>query len=166
MTTETQQDTADETAEVEEIETTQEASKDTKTFTQDEVNKMIEKRLSSAKAKLFKDEVEPLKAQLGTIDEIKTAAEKTATERDEAKTQAQTAAKERDRLSVALKTGLPADLVERLRGDTVEELEADATALLALVKPAKGSSGFDGGPRPAAKADDDYASSLKKAFGV
>lgn len=38
------------------------------------------------------------------------------------------------RQKVALSKGLPADLVDRLRGDSEEEVSADADALLALVK--------------------------------
>jgi hypothetical protein len=37
------------------------------------------------------------------------------------------------RLRVAVAKGLPADLVDRLRGDSEEELSADADSLLALV---------------------------------
>lgn len=40
--------------------------------------------------------------------------------------------------SVAASKSLPAGLAERLRGNSREELEADADALLALVAPAKG----------------------------
>lgn len=40
---------------------------------------------------------------------------------------------ENARLKVALAKGLPADLADRLKGDTPEEIAADADALLALV---------------------------------
>jgi len=40
---------------------------------------------------------------------------------------------ENTRLKVALAKGLPADLADRLKGDTPEEIAADADALLALV---------------------------------
>lgn len=43
--------------------------------------------------------------------------------------------RENARLRVALAKGLPVDLVDRLRGDTEDELAADADSLLALVKP-------------------------------
>ena len=38
------------------------------------------------------------------------------------------------------RSAVPADLIDRLRGDTEEEMSADADALLKLVKP--------GGPKP------------------
>lgn len=44
----------------------------------------------------------------------------------------------RQRLEIASKKGLPADLAARLQGATAEELERDADALLAFVKPAEG----------------------------
>lgn len=43
---------------------------------------------------------------------------------------------ERMRLTVATSKGLPPELAARLRGETQEELEADADSLLALMKPA------------------------------
>ena len=39
------------------------------------------------------------------------------------------------RLRVATKKGLPADLIDRLKGETEQELEADAEKLLEFVKP-------------------------------
>lgn len=56
---------------------------------------------------------------------------------------------ENARLRVALSKGLPADLVDRLRGQTPEELSADADALLALVGPTRSPvpPTFGGGPR-------------------
>lgn len=42
------------------------------------------------------------------------------------------------RLEVAARKGVPVDLVDRLRGETVEELESDAAALLAFLKPKEG----------------------------
>ena len=46
---------------------------------------------------------------------------------------APTAAVSADAARVALAKGLPADLVDRLRGDTESDIAADADALLALV---------------------------------
>lgn len=42
------------------------------------------------------------------------------------------------RLEVAARKGVPVDLVDRLKGETVEELESDAAALLAFLKPKEG----------------------------
>jgi hypothetical protein len=42
------------------------------------------------------------------------------------------------RLEVGAKKGIPVDLVGRLQGQTAEEIEKDAEALLAFLKPASG----------------------------
>ena len=61
------------------------------------------------------------------------------------------------RFQVANETQLPKELVSRLRGDTLEELQADAKELLALVKSRPESQtepDFDGGARePAPEAN-------------
>lgn len=69
-------------------------------------------------------------------------------ERDQARAQAQ-------RLQVATSKRLPAELAERLRGDTPEELAADADRLLALLKPIADGPGVPppSGGRPAGKFD-------------
>lgn len=53
---------------------------------------------------------------------------------------------ENRRLRVAIAKGLPADLIDRLRGDSEEEIAADADALLALVAPPQTTTAP--GPRP------------------
>lgn len=45
------------------------------------------------------------------------------------------------RRDVAGRKGLPSDLADRLQGETPEELERDADALLALYRPAPPSAG-------------------------
>lgn len=60
------------------------------------------------------------------------------------------------RLRVALDKKVPAELIDRLKGSTKEEIETDADELLKLVKVAPPTS-FDGGPRgnaPAGSMDD------------
>lgn len=52
-----------------------------------------------------------------------------------------------DRLTVALDKGLPKVLADRLKGDTVEALAADADALLALIPKNDDGPDFDAGPR-------------------
>ena len=75
----------------------------------------------------------------------KTAAEaKAAAERVEA---------ENLRLKVALDKNLPSELIDRLRGDSIDELQADAEQLLALVKPRE-IRDFDGGARQSVKGID------------
>lgn len=97
-----------------------------------------------------KRERDALKAQL---DEIEKA---NMTELEKAQRSAQEAQAELDRIrsqslrqQVALSKGVPAELVDRLRGDTEDELNADAEALLALIgaprspkpDPSQGGSG-------------------------
>jgi len=53
---------------------------------------------------------------------------------DQTKSDLETTRAEALRLRVAIKKGIPAELIDRLKGDTEEDLEADADALLALVK--------------------------------
>lgn len=61
------------------------------------------------------------------------------------------------RLEVAGKKGIPVDLVDRLKGDTVEEMEADADSLLAFLKP-KESKGIP----PAGKSSTPPATDFSK----
>ena len=51
------------------------------------------------------------------------------------------------RSTVALEHGLPADLVDRLRGDTAEALAEDAKNLMALLKSARPAADIDQGAR-------------------
>jgi hypothetical protein len=48
---------------------------------------------------------------------------------------------------------LPSELIDRLRGDSIDELQADAEQLLALVKPRE-IRDFDGGARQSVKGID------------
>ena len=62
------------------------------------------------------------------------------------------------RQRIALAKGLPADLVPRLRGDTEDDLSADADALLALVNAPRtpkpdSSQGGNGGTTSSNPAD-------------
>lgn len=82
-------------------------------------------------------------------DAQKSEQEKLAEERDRLKTEASQAKAESLKMRVALSKKLPADLIDRLKGETQEELEADADKLLELVKPADATD-FDGGARTTA----------------
>lgn len=75
-------------------------------------------------------------ARLAQLEESQKSVEERLTSRAE-KAEARIPELEREnaRLRVALAKGLPVDLVDRLRGDTEDELAADADSLLALVKP-------------------------------
>ena len=52
----------------------------------------------------------------------------------------------RTRLEIATQKGIPADLAGRLQGETAEEMEKDADALLAFLKPATGPGVPPAGP--------------------
>lgn len=68
-----------------------------------------------------------LKSQFeGTLSELKASIEAEKTARIEAERRA-------TRLQVATQKGLPPELADRLRGESVEELEADADVLLGVV---------------------------------
>lgn len=69
------------------------------------------------------------------------------------------------RLKVGSAKGLPVGLAERLRGDTEEEMAADADSLLAAVKPSNGKTGsFDAGPKGKSASGDDMNSFLARAI--
>ncbi len=92
------------------------------------------------------DQVKTLTAQIAKFEaEQKKAAEKLATEQGKWQELAQQRENElkaeklaRLRLEVASRKGIPVDLVDRLKGETAEEMEADAAALLAFLKPKEG----------------------------
>lgn len=159
--TEVAQDT--ETTETTEV--AEDPKEETTTYTKDQLTAKVLKEVNKAKAQVVKDQVDPLKSQLAELDTFKTTAERAAAERDEFKTALEAAASDKARLAVALKTGLPNALVDRLKGETDEELEADALALLEIAKPSKSVSGFDGGQRDRSKPDE-YSAALSKAFGL
>lgn len=81
-----------------------------------------EREAKALKAKL--DEIE--QASLSELDKAKKAAADAL-----AQLEAERSANLRQR--IALEKGLPANLVDRLRGDTEDDIAADADALLALV---------------------------------
>ncbi|MGN6245120.1 MAG: capsid assembly scaffolding protein Gp46 family protein [Motilibacteraceae bacterium] len=73
------------------------------------------------------------------------------------------------RQRVALAKGVPADLVDRLRGDTEDEISADADALMALVKApttplADPSQGARGGATPL--NSDGLEQALRSKLGI
>jgi hypothetical protein len=111
------------------------------------------------------DELKTLKGQLTRLQNAQKAAEdkraaeagewqKLAEQREaELKTERTT----RLRLQVAGKKGIPADMAERLRGETAEEMEADADSLLAFIKPATGPGVPPPGPRGGQPATLDFS---------
>lgn len=109
------------------------------------------KRALAAERKRADDAEKARKALQEQIDQIEAAklsdlekAQKAAT--DAATTAAQ-AQQEALRLRVAMSKGVPANLVDRLRGSTEEEIAADADELLKFVTPPTGA-GQQPAPRP------------------
>jgi hypothetical protein len=145
---------------------------DPKPFTpiesQEDLDKLIGRRIYEERAKFAN--YDELKAAADELAEIRKAGEtdleRVTGERDTFKTSADTLTAENARLKVALEKKLPADLIDRLRGNTVEELSADADKLLELVKPAVPPvPGFDGGartPAPTPGIDDQIADAESK----
>lgn len=106
----------------------------------------FKQRAREAEAKV--KELSPLAEKARELEEANaTELEKATSQRDTFKTEAETKAAENLRLRVALDKQIPADLIDRLRGDTQEELEADADKLLSLVKTEAPAPDFDGGAR-------------------
>ena len=113
-----------------------------------EARKAAEKTAAELKAKL--DEIE--QANLSDLEKAQQAA-KAATDR-----LAEIEATSR-RQKVAIEKGVPAKWVDRLRGDTEEELAADADQILADIQQSPTtpkpdlSQGSQGTPQPATTAD-------------
>lgn len=70
------------------------------------------------------------------------------------------------RYRVAVAKQLPAELVDRLRGSTEEELAADADHLLELVGAAPRGTDFDGGARTTAGKPADMNSLIRRQAGL
>ena len=94
----------------------------------------------------------------------KKAADKDAADKGEweklAKQHEAELAKERTarlRLEVAGRKGIPVDLVDRLKGETAEDMEKDADSLLAFLKPKEGPGVPPPAKRPGAPAETDLS---------
>lgn len=112
-----------------------------RTFTQADLDRIIEDRLRQERTKgekaAAKAKADAETAALVEQGKYKEIAERLQAERDAAQAEARGVALKLMQRDVAAKTNLPAPLAERLRGETVEEMEADAKAILAaLPKPA------------------------------
>ena len=117
-----------------------------KTFTQTDLDKIVIDRVRKAEAKYA--DYDDLKSKAAKVDELEPKLTEVTEERDSFKTASEKAEADSLRYSVALNKGLPVELVERLRGSTEEEIQADADSLLKLVAPKP--SGLDGGSRESA----------------
>jgi len=133
-----------------------------RTFTQDDLNKQIGDRVARERAKYA--DYDTLKTAAQELQELK-AAQQSETEKLTGKAtkleqESQSAKAENMRLRVAMEKQLPADLIDRLRGSSKEELEADADKLLELVKP---TPSLDGGARENATNSRDLDSMIRQA---
>lgn len=140
-------------------------------FSQAEVDRIVadrldrDRRANDAKAAKAREDAERQAAEKqGEFEKLyKLAQAELETERNERK--ALELAKLRR--EVADKLGLPAGLVDRLRGETADDIEADAKDLLrALPKPAAPNINATGGSASGAAADDDALTAMAVRLGV
>lgn len=124
----------------------QETSTSTKTYTQEQLNAVLADHKKRIQAQ-FAD-YDDIKAQLATAQEASEAkvseVATITTERDSLQSELTAKEMEALKLRVAMEKSVPAELIDRLKGSTAEELQADADVLLKAVRPS-GGSGFDGG---------------------
>jgi len=114
-----------------------------RTFTQAELERIISERLQRDRAQRpSEDEVNQLRQRAQRADELErqsqTETQRLEAERDEARRQAALLAPQNARLQVALERGLAGErawLADRLVGNTIDELRADADQMLARLFP-------------------------------
>jgi hypothetical protein len=99
-------------------------------------------------------------------DRDKTESQKLAEARQAAEQRATAAESALARYRVAATKGVPAELVERLRGDTEDELAADADRLLELVGGVRRTPDYDGGARQTAGKPADMNTLIRRQAGV
>lgn len=113
-----------------------------KTFTQAELDRIVEQRLKRERGK-FSD-YDDLKAKAEQLDELeaenRSDVENATTRAEQAEKRAAAAERRALVLEVATERGLTADQAKRLQGDSRDELEADADELLNLFSPAGGDA--------------------------
>ncbi len=135
-----------------------------KTFTQADLDRILSERLAqaqrTAEAKAKKAATEAEQRTLAEQGEWRKLAEVAQAELAEAKKQAAEAQAALLRREVATKHNLPSALVDRLRGETLEELDEDAKALMAaLPKPSapniNGAAGNGRVPGTGAMSDEE-----------
>lgn len=96
---------------------------------------------------------ESQKSESQKLSDAREAAERRATEAEKANL----------RYRIALAKQVPPELVDRLKGDTEEEMSADADSLLTLVRRTPPPS-YDGGSRTAAPGKTDMNAQLRRAL--
>lgn len=117
---------------------------------QADLDRVLGDRLSRERAKFADyDSIKDKAAKWDAAEQAnKTELERAQQAATEATTSATQAQQEALRLRVAITKGLPASLVDRLRGATEQELTADADELLKLVTPPESNGQQPAGPRP------------------
>lgn len=104
--------------------------------------------------------------KLAALEESqKTEAQKVADRATEAESRATAAEMALARYRVAVAKGVPAELVDRLRGETEDEMSKDADKLMALVKPAGPKPDPSQGTRANGAASADMNTLLRAAAG-
>lgn len=130
----------------------------------DAVSKALKAEREAAKA--ARKEAEALQAKVKEFeDRDKSELDKLAERAAEAEGEAYSANQQALKLRVAYSKGLPMELVDRLQGNSEEEVAEDADRLLKLVRPEPGAGAFDEGAREPAPAAFDMNTVLRRAAG-
>lgn len=122
---------------------------DEKKFSQADVDRIVSDRLARQKGQ-FKD-YDLLKDQASKLPDLETQINELTAKKTEAEQDFNLASHDALLLKVAVDKGVPADLVDRLRGNTREEIEADAAELIKKVGLRQSQQlpgGFGGGVAP------------------
>lgn len=153
--------TTEEVEETTATETEQESVEETKVTPEDDWKAKARKHEKASKKAA--EELEQARQKLKQYeDRDKSEAEKAEEARKALEARAAKAEAELLRLKVAAKKNLPTELAERLRGDSEEELEADADRLSELVKTPKTVDTDAGKGKAASEAPSDPASLAKQ----
>lgn len=142
-----------------------------KLFSQAEVDRIVadrldrERKASDVKAAKAREEAERKTAEeQGEFKRLYEMAQAKAAAAEQKARELELAGMRRD---AAAKLGLPAALADRLKGETPDELEADAKAVLAaLPKPAAPNINATGGSANGTAADDDALTAQAVRLGV
>lgn len=138
-----------------------------KTFTQADLDRIVGERVARERDKYA--DYDDLKATAGKVPDLETKLGEATGRVSELEPQV-------TRLSVAMAKGLPAELADRLRGTTEDELNEDADRLLALIPsgsdvglrrpapvPSQGGTGGSGAP---GLNEDRLLSTVKDKLGI
>ena len=135
-----------------------------KTFTQEELNAIVAERIKQAQRKATEAAE---KAQAEARGEFEKLYKQTQAELEAERNERKALELQALRRQVADKVQLPAALVDRLRGDTEADIEADAKSLLAaLPKPSAPNINATGGNATGTAANDDALTAMAVRLGV